>query len=208
MSYDAQATRARILEAATAEFSEYGVAGARVDRIAQRANANKRAIYDYFGGKEKLFEVVLEAAQRRIADEVPMDPADPAAYVTRLFDYQSAHPELVRLLLWEGLSHGAEGAIPGADWRSEHYAAKTGTVREAQLSGTVRDDQPPELLVFLLMAIANWNFAVPQLRRFLLGDDVAPERLRDALASVAADLLRGGASGTRSAPEPEGRTPH
>ncbi|CAM3996183.1 TetR family transcriptional regulator [Nocardiopsis rhodophaea] len=196
MSYDAQATRARILDAATAEFSEYGVAGARVDRIAQRADANKRAIYDYFGGKEKLFRVVLEAAQRRIADEVPMDPDDPAAYVARLFDYQSAHPELVRLLLWEGLSHGSEGAIPAADWRKEHYAAKTATVREAQESGTVRGDQPPELLVFLLMAIANWNFAVPQLRRYLLGDDVPPERLRDALASVAGDLVggRGGAS--------------
>ncbi|HEV3011213.1 MAG TPA: helix-turn-helix domain-containing protein, partial [Burkholderiales bacterium] len=45
-------TRARILEAATGEFARYGLGGARVDRIAARAKANKRMLYYYFGDKE------------------------------------------------------------------------------------------------------------------------------------------------------------
>ncbi|ABY22864.1 transcriptional regulator, TetR family [Renibacterium salmoninarum ATCC 33209] len=34
MARDAQATKQRLLEAAVQEFSQYGIAGARVDRIA------------------------------------------------------------------------------------------------------------------------------------------------------------------------------
>ena len=37
------------------EFSAYGIAGARVDRIASAAKANKQAIYAYFGSKDALF---------------------------------------------------------------------------------------------------------------------------------------------------------
>ena len=49
-----------ILDAATAEFARYGLGGARVDRIAERAGANKRMLYYYFGSKEALFLAVLE----------------------------------------------------------------------------------------------------------------------------------------------------
>ena len=42
-------TRQKILDAALAEFASYGLGGARVDRIAQRAGANKRMLYYYFG---------------------------------------------------------------------------------------------------------------------------------------------------------------
>ena len=55
MPWDAQETRRRLLEAAITEFSCYGIAGARVDRIASTAKANKQAIYAYFGSKEALF---------------------------------------------------------------------------------------------------------------------------------------------------------
>ena len=56
---DAEATKARLLAAATAEFAAYGVAGARVDRIAGAAQANKQLIYAYFGSKDDLFDAVL-----------------------------------------------------------------------------------------------------------------------------------------------------
>ena len=46
---DPARTRSKILEAATGEFARYGLGGARVDRIAARARANKRMLYYYFG---------------------------------------------------------------------------------------------------------------------------------------------------------------
>ena len=51
MARDAEQTKQRLLEAAIAEFSAYGIAGARVDRIAAGAGVNKSLIYSYFGSK-------------------------------------------------------------------------------------------------------------------------------------------------------------
>ena len=42
---DAQATRARILRAASQEFARLGFAGARGERIAQRARSSERMLY-------------------------------------------------------------------------------------------------------------------------------------------------------------------
>jgi AcrR family transcriptional regulator len=59
-------TRREILEAARAEFAERGLDGARVDRIAERAGANKRMIYHYFNSKDALYSAVLEDVYREI----------------------------------------------------------------------------------------------------------------------------------------------
>src|SRR6478736_3761334 len=59
---DPERTRTAILEAATKEFAENGMGGARVDAIAERAGTNKRMLYHYFGDKEQLYLHVLEDA--------------------------------------------------------------------------------------------------------------------------------------------------
>ena len=69
---DAEATKARILDAASAEFAEHGIAGARVDRIAAAADANKSLIYAYFGNKDGLFDAVFEALVASTVEEVPI----------------------------------------------------------------------------------------------------------------------------------------
>ncbi len=53
-------TKARILRAATEEFARHGYAGARIDRIARQAKANKALIYYHFTSKENLYRCVLE----------------------------------------------------------------------------------------------------------------------------------------------------
>ena len=57
---------ADIIEVATHEFSEKGLAGARIDEIAEAMRTSKRMIYYYFGSKEGLYLAVLEEAYRRI----------------------------------------------------------------------------------------------------------------------------------------------
>src|SRR5262245_14872026 len=65
---DADRPQETILRAAMAEFSERGLAGARVDQIAERAGINKKLIYYYFGNKEKLFLAVLETTYADIRE--------------------------------------------------------------------------------------------------------------------------------------------
>ena len=107
---DAEATRQRILDAALTEFSDKGLAGARIDVIAEVARSNKRMIYYYFDGKEQLYIAVLEHAyidMRQHEAALALDALDPPEAIRRLvhfkFDYYDAHPWLVGLLNGENM---------------------------------------------------------------------------------------------------------
>ncbi|MEH1168835.1 TetR family transcriptional regulator [Micromonospora sp. CPCC 205539] len=99
MARDAADTRRRLLAAATDEFAARGIAGARVDRIATAAGANKALIYSYFGNKYQLFDAVFDALVVRTAADVPIDGDDLPGYAGRLFDLNHARPQALRLLL-------------------------------------------------------------------------------------------------------------
>ncbi len=110
---DPKRSRECILVAATAEFARYGLGGARVDRIATRAGANKRMLYYYFGNKDALFLAVLEAsyAQIRSAElALDLDHLEPRAALRRLvaftWRYFLDHPEFLTLLNSENLHRG------------------------------------------------------------------------------------------------------
>jgi AcrR family transcriptional regulator len=110
---DPDRTRGRILEAATEEFARHGLAGARVDRIARRARANKRMLYYYFGPKEDLFLAALEQSYVRIRSAeraLDLEHHDPREALKRLLSftwgYHLAHPEFMTLLNTENLHKG------------------------------------------------------------------------------------------------------
>ncbi|WP_067568506.1 TetR family transcriptional regulator [Nocardia acidivorans] len=183
MAYDSAATKERILTAAATEFATHGVAGARVDRIAAAAQANKRAIYDYFGDKKALFGAVLERLMAELAEAVPpRAEADLDAYAAALFDYHSAHPEALRLLLWEALELG-DDPVPDEQARTEHYLDK---IRAAESTATGDDD--PRALLFFTLGLVGWSLAMPQLRRMILGTDYSMARLRDSVSAAVRTL--------------------
>ncbi|GHH95259.1 TetR family transcriptional regulator [Streptomyces capillispiralis] len=186
---DPEATKARIFEAAVTEFARHGIAGARIDRIAAEAKANKQLIYAYFGNKAELFATVLERKMLDLAESVPVDPDDIEGWVDRLMDYHAAHPELLRLLFWEGLEYGTE-QLPHESGRQEHYVRKVATLKDGQDRGVVTDAIPPGDLLFLLTALANWTAVVPQMRRILTGDaEEDTARLRASVKEAARRLV-------------------
>jgi AcrR family transcriptional regulator len=152
----AEATRERILEAAMAEFSAYGIAGARVDRIAKAAGCNKNLIYIYFENKETLFTTVLQKHVVRVYEAVAFTPDDLPGYAARAFDFTMAHPDLMRLMAWFGLEH-TPGRPPGlGDTMGEKVAA----LLQAQDAGQVGTAFPPTFLVTAIMALATaWTAA-------------------------------------------------
>ncbi len=103
-------TRQRVLEAATREFAEKGLSGARVDEIARRSNANKRMLYHYFGSKDDLYLAVMEDAYRKIREEekdldlTNMDPVSGMRELVRFtWRYYLENPEFIHLLNNENL---------------------------------------------------------------------------------------------------------
>lgn len=173
MPYDAIDTRRRIFAAASAEFAEHGLAGARIERIAAAAQANKQAIYLYFGGKEKLFGAVVKAKVDEVCHADTLDPHAVGESVGQLFDWYQEHPELLRLLLWEALETGRD-PVQGEEERREAYRENVRGLVEAGVgAGSPAAERTREAQdwMFTLIGLVAWNFAVPQLRRLILDED-------------------------------------
>jgi AcrR family transcriptional regulator len=111
---DADRSQQTILLAARDEFALYGLAGARVDRIAERADINKRLIYYYFKSKDDLFLAVLEntyADIRAAEQKLHLDEMDPVEAIRELvsftWHYYLEHPEFISLLNSENQHNAA-----------------------------------------------------------------------------------------------------
>jgi AcrR family transcriptional regulator len=157
MAGDASATRRRILDAAVAEFAAYGIAGARIDRIAATAGNNKAMIYKYFGHKDALFDAVFDAIVVTTVQDVPIDADDLPGYAVRLWDQHRRHPELLRLCDWDMLERAGAGMSVEAarQARSEKVAAIT----DGQQRGLVNDSVAPEILLNQLIALTRTGHA-------------------------------------------------
>ncbi len=159
MIRDAAATKARIIEAATTEFAAHGLAGARVDRLAGNAGANKERIYAYFGSKEGLFDATVEANIEQLIDAVPFTATDLPGYAESMFDFNIAHPEFTRLALWHTLER------PGVLARLEQSLASTGrkltALADAQRAGLVMDVLPADVLLGQVLGLVHGVLIVP-----------------------------------------------
>jgi TetR/AcrR family transcriptional regulator len=110
---DAERTRRALLDAAEIEFAAKGLAGARVDVIAEESSANKRMLYYYFGSKEELYVAVLErayGAMREREKELNLTHLEPLEAIQKLvefkFDYYEENPRIIPLLAAENLQGG------------------------------------------------------------------------------------------------------
>ncbi len=112
-SQDPEGTKRNIIEVATKEFAEHGLAGARIDEIAAKTKSSKRMIYYYFGDKEGLYLRVIENAYSKVrATEATLnlDDLQPVAALRKLveftFDHHNANPDFIRLVMIENIHHG------------------------------------------------------------------------------------------------------
>ena len=189
MAWDTERTKRLLLDAATAEFSEHGLAGARVDRIAAAAGVNKERIYQYFGKKDDLFAAVLATRLRASMDDVPMLGTGPAAagdYAGRLFDHHLADAVIPRLVFWEGLERGAATAADRA--RATYHEEKVAAFQR-MLPGVDRATAG-ELLLTIVTLVNAWP-VLGHLDGFLVG--TGPGRTaarRRAIVETASAMAR------------------
>ncbi len=89
-----------IIDAARAEFARYGLAGARIDRIAKSANASKERLYAHFGDKEALFRQVVAADSAEFFSAIAVRPDAVAEFAGDLYDLAASKPEHLRMITW------------------------------------------------------------------------------------------------------------
>lgn len=161
---DAEATKERILLAAVAEFAEYGYSGARVDRMAAAAKANKSMIYVYFGNKDGLFDAVIDAAIGDLHESVPFTPDDLPGFGARLFDFLVAHPVEIRIDAWRRLERPSN-----TDLEKEMFESKIAAL-DALRSGADGKSNSAELLVLVLAVAWSWVTAPVALAELAAAD--------------------------------------
>ena len=151
MVRDADATRARLLAAARREFATFGIAGARVDRIAAEAASNKAQIYHYFGNKEQLFDAVFAAVVDEVVRENPLDVADLPGRAARLAEIYEQHPDVLRLVTWQRLERSSD-PLPALAVKAGQ--AKIADIAQAQADGRLSDRYPADVLLHAVLHIA------------------------------------------------------
>jgi AcrR family transcriptional regulator len=183
----ADATRERILEAAMAEFSAYGVAGARVDRIAGNAGCNKNLIYVYFENKETLFTTVLEKHLLRVYEDLDFTPDDLPGYAGRVFDYTMAHTDLMRLMAWSNLEQKAADSAT----RAQVHGGKVAELADAQADGKVNPAFPPAFILTTVMTLATaWTAVNPYGTSLDPDAPKDPHTLRKHIVELVSQLAR------------------
>lgn len=186
----AEATKARILQAAADEFAAHGIAGARVDRIAAAAKANKNLLYIHFQNKRRLFDAVFDAEVATGLGRVPFTVDDLPGYAARLFDYYRENPDVLRLATWQRLEIGDDGTEPAG--ASQVHAAKVAELTAAQADGRIATRIPPAALLTIILAVAAaWapvgTGAIPAAAA--AGQD--PAVSREAVAEAVRALIEG-----------------
>ena len=185
---DGEKSRQRLLAAATEEFAEMGIAGARVDRIADAASVNKAQMYRWFGSKEGLFDAVFARSLDRIVDAVPFRPDDLPGYAVALYDSYLAEPELVRLASWYRLER-----VPAGELLAGHpgrTTAKLDAIAAAQAEGRIVGGLAPADVYALVIGMAGtWSPVSGTFTASREQPEDEHERRREALRGVVARAL-------------------
>ncbi len=196
---DPEQTRRDIIEVATREFAQLGLAGARIDRIAGQTRTSKRMIYYYFGSKEGLYITVLEEAYRNIRQiegDLRLDGLSAIEALRELvgytFDHHVAHAEYVRLIAIENIHEG-------------RHLAKSRTIQDLNVpaidavrrvlslgirEGVFRDDVDPVDLHLSISALCFYNVSNRHTFSIIFKRDMtSPAALRARRAIVIDTIL-------------------
>jgi TetR/AcrR family transcriptional regulator len=184
----------RILDVAAEVFSRKGFAAARIDAIAEQAQANKQLIYYYFTSKSGLYEAVLD---QLVETYKPLWLALQDATVDQMIRLRAKHSDGAerwrRLLAWEGVEYwdSEDHAIHMEEVRSRAYQVQTDVIARAQEEGTFPSGIEPKFASLLLLYSSLGPVALPQITKMVTGLDPTDPALQDGINQALETLIAG-----------------
>lgn len=196
---DADRSQATILKAARDEFSEHGLGGARMDRIAERAGLNKRLIYYYFEDKERLFQAVLEQTYHHIREEehkLNLLHLKPETALRRLVEftwhYYLEHPEFLTLLNSANLHKARHLAQSerARELNSPLVLMLQDIIERGQAEGSFRGGIDPVQLYVSIAGLSYFYLSNNHTLSAIFGRDLmAPKALNERLSHMCDVIL-------------------
>jgi AcrR family transcriptional regulator len=206
----AEKTRTAILDAAEAVFAEHGFDGARIDAIAAASGHNKTLIFRYFGDKLNLYAEVLKRVDKQageplmqlieplLGDETLLSDAHRfreflKAALGTFFDYMTAHPRIMRMILWEHAEGWQTYVKVASLFEIEGFDRFEVFTLRAQAAGLLRSNLDLSVL-FMLAEQICWTYptSLPFYQLVLPGRDLAsPAALARARAQIVDFIVAG-----------------
>ena len=194
-----EASRKKILQAATELFGRKGYHGTTVDDITRAANLSRGALYWHFKGKGDLLKAVFQRIETEYLDrfirETSTVGTSPMEKLWYIFKFNSRfaveHEDLIhclRTLSLELSQSGNEQAQALRDIVNRQHAHIAGIIKEGQESGVLRKDFTADIMTAIILAIHDG--IVLQLsifRHFLDARDAAWAFKQITLAGMSGD---------------------
>jgi len=197
---NAERTKDDILAAARAEFCAHGFSGARVDAIAERAGANKRLLYHYFGNKEALYRAVLRDAYAEIRQgerALNLEAFGPDEAMDRLvrftFRHFLANPWFISLLSSENLQGAVMlRSLPDIPALHSPLVEQIAQILDkGRAQGIFRDGVDPVQLYISIAALGYFYVSNMQTLSVIFGRDLgAAEMVQEREAQAVEMVLR------------------
>ena len=195
---DPAATRRKLLTAARREFAKSGLAGARVDEIAERAGVNKQLVYHYFGDKDALYLAVLEWVYEEIRAQerkLNLEGLPPQQAIKKLiessFDHLARHPDFIVLLNDEnrnGARH-VRASLKIEDMHSPLVSLVSKILKEGVRKGIFRKGVNPVHLYISIAGLSYFFFSNTPTLSAIFGKDLASKAARSARRKHVVDLV-------------------
>ncbi|MBD2678313.1 MULTISPECIES: TetR family transcriptional regulator [Nostoc] len=204
--HDAEATKARILDAAEKEFAIAGLAATRTETIAAQTGVTKTMIYYYYQNKEALYQEVLNRAFIKPLDEIvqlDLEQLPPQAALesfTQLFLEQTAkNPNIPSILFLEAIQN--RGKYYPKESIEQIYGKLIAILEQGIAEGVFRPLDPRHMAVniigtcvFYVAAYENVKHLWPGKRMLSKGmlHEHSQEALNFVLAGVRPDSTEAG----------------
>ncbi|MBU0509670.1 TetR/AcrR family transcriptional regulator [bacterium] len=190
-------TRQRILDAAFAEFSANGKAGARMQAIAERAQINQAMLNYYFNSKDELYAAVLQRSVEECCHELePGELKDEQSvqktwldHMERDLRFWAEHREVLHLIIHDLLVGGEGMKMAIRQWLESPQSRE---ISEQVSSGRVFREQDARQLVLHFLSLTVLNFLlVPVVNDIWPRREDEPDWLEARIESVK-DLIQHG----------------
>ncbi|MBQ8140973.1 MAG: TetR/AcrR family transcriptional regulator [Clostridia bacterium] len=201
MERNSKLTKQNILNAAIKEFSDKGLAGARIDTIAADAGCNKGMIYQYYGSKEALYECVIKyeyesllQVEVDIVNDKNMNYMDMISIIIdKYFDFLFAHPDFVKIIMWENLNEARtmKNIATVSGYKAPIIEAVESMVRKGRDDGVFGENVRTRHVVFALITGAFSYFSNRYTLPHLLGMDLDDEKIVKTQKKILHDSISG-----------------
>lgn len=200
---DGQRTRQAILDAALSLFADKGYFGTSLRDVAGAVGVRESALYNYFPGKEALFEAILAAESSTRSEIVTamleQDVVDIRASLEEFAEFvldrfvQPRQERLFRILMADGIRLAREGRINLHERLGNGYPRMVALMSRLVTTGRLRSADPELLVTQFLGPLLFWR------QLHATGSKTALIRNRHAFAKAHVDQFLLGAGAPASA---------